>query len=621
MSPHAIAGSLRQNGQRKEEENGRRGGGRGYLRGWRTLKLGEIEGFGDAAGDDSRRLVRKHSMTSWKKPRSNTWGRMADFGVRRVEPVQTKIRNVPIAVTPEGFWCCPSPVVFQKTIKNQNHQNKSKPSPPPRVAATATPSPPPKHGIQKTQLHMPENRQGPNQSRSRVICDDQRSLRTDPRTDLRTGTSALSPPPASVRTPKPSAENLQQKISVGFGQPDTSDLKIVLSGKEGIAVRMSVHRNVLAEHSTFFADKISAQSPISCVDIGDCEDVEIYVETVGLMYCQEMRQRLIKQSVPRVLRILKVAESLGFLSCIKSCLEYLEAVPWVGEEEENVVSLVRHLQHDNLGVNPILKRVSSDISNPPNDTLARIVELVLKSNEERGRREMKSLVLKLLKENNLLINGSVDICAETLHSSCWSCLGSLLLFFKQAAEPEFANKSLEEKDLVVRQIALEADNLLWLIEIMADRHVADEFAMMWTGQDELAALHQKLPIMSRHPVSCITARLFVCIGRGEMLPSKDTRQMLLQVWLQPLIDDYNWLQHGCRSFDRKVVEEGIGRTILTLPLEDQQNILLSWLGSFLKVGYSCPNLQRAFEIWWRRTFIRPYMEQEGSILPSERTLT
>ncbi|CAM8879386.1 unnamed protein product [Rhodiola kirilowii] len=33
---------------------------------------------------------------------------------------QVKIRNVPIAVTPEGFWCCPSPVAFQKTLKAHN---------------------------------------------------------------------------------------------------------------------------------------------------------------------------------------------------------------------------------------------------------------------------------------------------------------------------------------------------------------------------------------------------------------------------------------------------------------------------------------------------------------------
>uniref|UniRef100_A0A2P2NHB4 BTB/POZ domain-containing protein At3g50780-like n=1 Tax=Rhizophora mucronata TaxID=61149 RepID=A0A2P2NHB4_RHIMU len=163
---------------------------------------------------------------------------------------------------------------------------------------------------------------------------------------------------------------------------------------------------------------------------------------------------------------------------------------------------------------------------------------------------------------------------------------------------------------VMKQIALEADNISWLLEILSDRHSADEFALMWANQQELAILHTKLPIVSRYRISYITARLFVGIGRGEVLPSKDTRHLLLQTWLEPLINDYSWLLHGSRSFDRKVVEEGIGRTILTLPLENQQSILLGWLGTFLKSGDNCPNLQRAFEVWWRRTFIRPYLETQ-----------
>lgn len=510
-----------------------------------------------------------------------------------------KMRNVPIAVTPEGFWCCPAPVAFQKTARNLNPQSKPKSSAPP----------PPKASAQKAENAAAADQRPPAPPRSRVASDDQRSLAAD--------SAASSPVVATVvpeTAPKPNSENPQQrKISVGFGQPETSDLKVVLTGKEGIAVRMSVHREVLSEQSVFFAGRLSTQPPASCLEIEDCEDVEIYVETVGLMYCKEVKQRLIRQSVPRVLRVLKVAETLGFHTCMKSCLEYLEAVPWVGDEEENVVSSIRNLKNDDYGISPILKRVSSDIPNPPNDTLARILELVLKSNEDRSRREMKSLVLKLLKENSHWTNGSVDICTETLYSSCRTCLASLSTLFRQASEPGFVDKPLESKDPVLRQISLEADNLLWLVEILADRHVVDEFALMWANQSELAGLHLKLTIVSRHLVSCITARLFVAIGRGEMLPSKDTRQMLLEVWLKPLIDDYSWLQHGCRSFDRKAVEEGIGRTILTLPLEDQQSILLSWLGIFLKVGDNCPNLQRAFEVWWRRTFIRPFVEQQGTL--------
>ncbi|KAJ4812471.1 BTB/POZ domain-containing protein [Rhynchospora pubera] len=507
---------------------------------------------------------------------------MAEFSVGELRAQHTRIRNVPIAVTPEGFWCCPSPAALQKSLKNQAPQNKHHKVSPPNSKASSV-------------------------QRAPTTSSEKRTI-SNPNTE--------NPNPSS--NPSKVAEKPQQKhkISVGFGQPETSDFKVVLRGKDGIIVKMSVHRNVLLENSTYFSEKLCENSPISSAEIPDCDDVEIYVETVGLMYCKDVKHRLVKQSVPRVLRILKVAEFLGFRSCVVSCLDYLEAVPWVGDEEENVVSYLRHLQidtKDRYGISPLLRRVSSNMQNDaPNNTLVQIIELVLKSSEDRARREMKSVVSKLLKENSTSTNGSTDICIETLYKSCQVCLDLLLDLFRQASEPEFRNQTAEVRDKTNRGIALEADNLLWLLEILCDRHVGDDFVTKWAGQDELAGHHAKLPVMSRHLVSCVTARIFVGIGKGEVLPTKETRQQLIHVWLQPLIDDYNWLQHACRPFDRKVVEEGIGRTILTLPLEEQQTILLTWMGWFLKAGDACPNLQRAFEVWWRRTFIRPYVEQEGN---------
>ncbi|KAK4367683.1 hypothetical protein RND71_011475 [Anisodus tanguticus] len=521
---------------------------------------------------------------------------MAEIRLTKVEQGQTKIRNVPIAVTPEGFWCCPSPNVFQKSLKTQNPLNKPK-SPIPTTQTSA----------HKKQTSVTEKRPASAAPKSH----EKRGVSSD--------TPVVSASVPAERTPRSKTENVPKKVSIEFGEPGTSDLRVIMLGKQGFTVKLNVHKSILIEHSSFFANKISEQQPVfPCIEIDDCEDVEIYVETIGLMYCKELKQRLIKQSVSRVLRIIKVAEQLGFKSCMLSCLEYLEAVPWVGEEEEEkVVSSVLRLQSEGIGVTPVLKRVSSDISKPHKDTFSHILELVLKSNEERGRREMKSIVLKLLREKNCLpsSSGSVDSYNEIIYGSCRSCLDSILILFKQAAEPEFSNK-----EPVVKQMVLEADNLLWMLEILTDRQAADEFAVMWGSQQELASLHTKLPIVSRHHVSCITARLFVGIGRGELLPSKDTRNLLLQTWLQPLINDYSWLQHGCRSFDRKVVEEGIGRTILTLPLEEQQSILLSWLGSFLKAGDNCPNLQRAFEVWWRRTFVRPYAES-GNSRPLDHVMT
>jgi hypothetical protein len=74
---------------------------------------------------------------------------------------------------------------------------------------------------------------------------------------------AAPDPPKVVPAPAPEKRPKQHKISVGFGQLGTSDLKVVLHGMEGVAVKMIVHKSILAENSTFFADRISRQSPVS----------------------------------------------------------------------------------------------------------------------------------------------------------------------------------------------------------------------------------------------------------------------------------------------------------------------------------------------------------------------
>ncbi len=79
---------------------------------------------------------------------------------------------------------------------------------------------------------------------------------------------------------------------------------------------VNVHRHVLVTHSRFFAAKLSERWPkqqqqqrllnSNLIEITDVEDVEIYLVTLRLMYCQDVKRSLMKENVPRVLDILKV---------------------------------------------------------------------------------------------------------------------------------------------------------------------------------------------------------------------------------------------------------------------------------------------------------------------------
>ncbi|KAL6182231.1 hypothetical protein ACLB2K_043654 [Fragaria x ananassa] len=398
-----------------------------------------------------------------------------------------------------------------------------------------------------------------------------------------------------------------------FNDPTNSDIKLTLGAKDGFSVSMSLHRPILIAHSRFFAVKLSerwvkqqrtaASSPPYNVEIADCDDVEVYIEALRLLYCKDLRKRLMKEDVTRVLGILKVSAAIGFDAGVLSCLEYLEAAPWAEDEEEKVASLLSELRLEGVGAGEVLKRVSLEVANGTEEgndneeVLVKLLHVVLEGKDEKARREMKGLVTKMLRENS----SHNELRKESLYSACDGCLQLLCHHFGRAAESDL-------KD--VGQIARQADNLHWILDILIDRQMAEDFLKTWASQTELSESHSKVAAVHRYEVSRVTARLFVGIGKGQLLASKDDRFLLLRTWLVPFYDDFGWMRRASKGLDRHLIEDGLSNTILTLPLAWQQEILLAWFNRFLNSGEDCPNIQRGFEVWWRRSFWRRNGEQE-----------
>ncbi|KAL0297607.1 UNVERIFIED_CONTAM: BTB/POZ domain-containing protein [Sesamum radiatum] len=197
----------------------------------------------------------------------------------------------------------------------------------------------------------------------------------------------------------------------------------------------------------------------------------------------------------------------------------------------------------------------------------------------------------MLRENS----SQNDLRKESLYFACDGCLKLLRCHFLQAAEADMHD---------VGQIARQADNLHWLLDILIDRQIAEDFLKIWSLQSELAQVHSKVPPIHRYEVSRVTARLFVGIGKRQLLASKEARCMLLQTWLVPFYEDFGWMRRASRGLDRHLIEDGLSNTISTLPMAWQQEILTSWFDRFLNSGDDCPNIQRGFEVWWRRAFRR-----------------
>ncbi|KAI3878633.1 hypothetical protein MKW98_027938 [Papaver atlanticum] len=202
--------------------------------------------------------------------------------------------------------------------------------------------------------------------------------------------------------------------------------------------------------------------------------------------------------------------------------------------------------------------VISDVPSPSIATITRIMEVVIKTGEDDGRRMGKSLVLKLLNGNDSILTdaNSAETCNRNILSLC------------QISEIHYIIYQRVDDD-VDEHLSLEVDNLLWLLGILVNRQEAEKFALMWANQQKLANLHKKFRTPSRHHVSCITIRLLDGIGSGKILLAAEIRQLLLQTWIQPLVDDYPRLRR-LPSFDSKEVEENIEKAILELTPETQQ---------------------------------------------------
>ncbi|KAI3860491.1 hypothetical protein MKW92_015331 [Papaver armeniacum] len=389
-----------------------------------------------------------------------------------------------------------------------------------------------------------------------------------------------------------------------------SDVKLTLSSKDGLSVAMNVHRQILVANSRFFADKLSdkwskqQRSLPHIVEISDCDDVEVYIETLRLMYSsKDLKKKLMREDVSKVLGILKVSAAIEFDAGVLSCLEYLEAVPWAEDEEVKVASILSQLRLEGSGAGEVLKRVSVEVAAGPEEgsnseeVLLKLLQVVLEGKDEKARREMKGLVSKMLRENA----SQNDLSKESLYSACDECLELLRVYFLRAASSDLQD---------VSQISRQADNLHWILDILIDRQIAGDFLETWANQFELAEAHSKVPAIHRYEVSRVTSRLFVGIGKGQILGPKEVRCLLLRTWLEPFYADFGWMRRAWKGLDRHLIEDGLSSTILTLPLAWQQEILLAWFNRFLNSGEDCPNIQRGFQVWWRRAFWRRNGESE-----------
>lgn len=296
-----------------------------------------------------------------------------------------------------------------------------------------------------------------------------------------------------------------------------------------------------------------------------------------------------------------------FRRCVSSCLKYLEAVPWTEEEEEKLRSLFTRFKFDEATSRDMLARLHSQQSTDTLQNLARqLVSSITTCSDANARNELKSLVKGLLCKSSVYEKEQPDINKEDFYAVCQSCMSVLHNLFEEASD-SFPHERMTKKEMgrpLIARISKQVDNINFLLEILLDRQMAEEFVDLWVNQGNLLKLHERASPMVRYELSRVSAILFIAMGTRKLHCCSEARSGLLQAWFGPMLLDFGWLQRCRKGLDMKALEEAMGQTLLTLPLKQQYVLFMEWFRCFSRNGSECPNLSKAFQIWWRRSFLR-----------------
>ncbi|VVA99166.1 unnamed protein product [Arabis nemorensis] len=385
------------------------------------------------------------------------------------------------------------------------------------------------------------------------------------------------------------------------------DARLSLKGRNGGVLVLELSSEVLAANSDVFAALIADKSSSlglkkTCrMEVSDVENLGVFRETVELMFEESngIISKFVKMGVYRAIDVLEVAAGIKFSRAVLSCLKYLEVVPWTEDEEEKLRKVLAIYNFDGDTTSEILARFNLNETENLQDSLSKqLVWSITSCSDVNPRNELKSLVKGLLCKSSVYEKQQPEINKEDIYRAGKHCVDSLAKLFEEG------NSSSRKGKPLIEVISREVENIIWLLEIMIDREIAEEFVEMWGKQRRLVEMHEKASPMVRYELSRVTGVMFIAMGKRRVQCGGEARAGLVEAWFRPMLVDFGWLQRCKKGLDMKEVEEGMGQTLLTLPLKQQYQVFMEWFRWFSKHGSECPNLSKAFQIWWRRSFLR-----------------
>ncbi|TVU02811.1 hypothetical protein EJB05_51659, partial [Eragrostis curvula] len=380
------------------------------------------------------------------------------------------------------------------------------------------------------------------------------------------------------------------------------DLSLFLRGRDGRCVHMELDSAVLCSSSAFF----SAMAPPAAggggggkrIEVDGVENLEAFRAAVELMYEPDPMRLLAGSGVSRAIDALEVCSSIMFDRGIKSCLTYIEAVPWSENDEEKLKSLFARCTFDDVISQDILARLRPHNSNSSEDLTVQLIESITSSTNSGARKDMQSLVNSLLSKSSVYQKDLSGLNKDSLYQICYFCMESLVHLFEEATEStDHADQAVVVRGTkpLVERVSCQTENLNWLLDILVNNDIAEEFVELWAKQDWLIRMHEQASPMVRYELSRISAGVFIALGKGKVQCRGNVRSLLFHGWFSSMLLDFGWLQRCPKGLDVRSLEENLGRGLLTLPLRQQQCLFEEWFQFYASRGAECPNLIRAFQ--------------------------
>ncbi|CAK9881735.1 unnamed protein product [Sphagnum jensenii] len=406
-----------------------------------------------------------------------------------------------------------------------------------------------------------------------------------------------------------------------LGDRATSDVIVRLRTVDGRDEWLYSHSRILSSKSKYFATRLSDEWPTyhlldsrNCVEISCLEsDIDHHVTLLRLLYtdCLEPIGDT-WYSVNNALGMLRVATKLGCDAIVSKCAQYLEAVPWEENEEEEILKTLPGLGAD---VVPVLARLQPVNADSVRNVFLSAVQIAILPQQKSSNFPSELKVAAQEQVEYMLVE---DDDAPLLKADAY-IKSKLRTFFSEVFDSFklFLGRLLSEADLgsqVSKELLLEkVSDLLWASRILPRVGLNPELVDFWSSasSDVIRVLNsEKLEEVlwdTKLRVVEIAAKVLEAVGYGCVIVKAEERTQLVKVWLPfirdttPLFDSLFAAEKMSLQMDTdlcQTIEAALVSLILSLPSGDQADILVDWLKTE-QARY--PDLSEAFEVWCFRS--------------------